>query len=123
MPNSPSLVITLPTQIQATSATDTSTGAVPFWDVSDAVALSFTVNAATTAAAGTFAEVAYTVDATGPFFKLNYQSQPSSAAALVVTTSSFIVHINPVTFKQIRFGTATVIATTYKYTGAKLVTI
>lgn len=124
MPNSPSQIITLPTQIQATSATDTSTGPVPFWDVSDATALSFTISSVTTAAAGTFAEVCYNVGpSTGPFFKLNYPSFPSSAAALIVPTSSFIVHFSPVTFKQIRFGTATVVATTYLYTGAKLVTI
>lgn len=123
MPNSPTQVISLPNQIQATSATDTSTGPVPVWDVSDAQAISFTVLSVTTAAAGTFAEVSYFAASSGPFYKLNYPSSPSSAAALVVPTSSFIVHISPVTFKQIRFGTATVVATTYIYTGAKLVTI
>lgn len=122
MPNSPSLIIQFPTQIQATSALDTSTGAVPYWDTSDATALSFAV-ISTTTAPGPFVEVAYTTNATGPFFKLNYPSLPSSAAALIVPTSTFIAHISPVTFKQLRFGTTAVIATTYLYTGGKLVTI
>jgi len=123
MPNSPTVVISLPTQIQATSATDTSTGPVPVWDVSDATALSFTFTGSSTAGNGTFAEVAYVTASSGPFFKLNNPTFPSSSATLVTVSSSFIVHFSPVTFKQIRFGSATVVATTYLYVGAKLVTI
>ncbi len=122
MPNSPSLVISFPNQIQATSALDTSTGAVPYWDTSDATSISFTVNSATTAP-GAFAEVAYTTATTGPFFRLSYPSFPSSSAALVVPTSSFIAVITPVTFKQIRFGTSAVIAAAGTYVGGKQVTI
>ena len=67
--------------------------------------------------------MAYTTGTTGPFFRLNNPTFPSSSAALITVSSSFIVHFSPVTFKQIRFGTATVVATTYLYVGAKLVTI
>jgi hypothetical protein len=122
MANSPSLIIQFPTQIQTTSALDTSTGPVTYWDTSDALSLSFTVLSATTAP-GAFVEVAYTTNATGPFFKLSYPSLPSSSAALVVPTSSFIAVISPVTFKQLRFGTTAVITAAGQYTGGKAVTI
>ena len=127
----PSQVISLPTLFMTSSAVDTSTQAIPAVDISDAIAISGFINAATTVP-GFVLQVAYTSGTDATFVNLT-QIYPLSTAAgnalggstgligIYVTSQSFTVP--DICAKQARYASSNVTSTSSSIVWAKRVEV
>jgi hypothetical protein len=112
-----SYVVQLPTMTQTTSAVDTSTGAVPAWDVSDAQAITITCANATTAP-GPKVQVALTSDPAATFFFLSFNS---SGFSQIITTSGIAFTIPVTAYKQLRVISTSIVTANTVHNANKLV--
>lgn len=112
-------VVSFQAMVQTSSAVDTSTGAVPSWDTSDAESLSFLWSAATTTP-GPQIQIAFSSESTATFSPLSINT---NSTVIILTSSGYAMTITPIAFKQFRVVTTSVRTGVATITGSKLVSL
>lgn len=110
------ITVNLPNMVQTSSAVDTSTGTVPYVDISDAITLSGFINGNTTAP-GFLAQVSYDGESTAPTFvtlghySLSSAGSVGSSGFLPMYLTSGAFRIPDIAAKRFRVATSNVTST------------